>query len=138
MKLNLTSLRKTVKSLEVKLFVHDKYKNTEDKDLKIALRESVIQSFEVCYEFSQKIMRRYLKEYVGKDTDQMIVKDVFRLAEKSGVISSTAKWLEYRENRNNTSHVYDPKIADRVFLSAKGFLEDARFLLKKLEDKIES
>ena len=138
MKINLSSLEKTIRSLEDSLSVYDKYENTEDKKLKVALKESVIQSFEVSYEMSRKMMKRYLKESIGEDTDQMVIKDIFRLGEKSGILSSAELWFDYKEKRNKTSHIYDVKIAEEVFLTGRKFLEDARFLLERLEKKIES
>lgn len=138
MKMSLSTLEKTVRSLESSLSVYDRYENTEDKELKIALKESVIQSFEVSYEMSRKMMKRYLKESVGEDTDQMVIKDIFRLGEKSGILSSAESWFDYKEKRNQTSHIYDVKIAEEVFLTSRKFLQDARFLLEKLEEKIES
>lgn len=138
MKLNLSSFKKTIRSLESSLSVYDRYENAEDKELKVSLKESVIQSFEVCYEMSRKMMERYLKESVGKDTDQMVIKDIFRLGEKVGILADALDWFDYKEKRNQTSHIYDVNIAEEVFLTGRRFLEDARFLLKKLEEKIEN
>lgn len=138
MKMSLSTLKKTIVSLEDSLSVYNKYENTEDKKLKVALKESVIQSFEVSYEMSRKMIERYLKESVGKDTDQMVIRDVFRLGEKVGILADALAWFDYKEKRNQTSHVYDVNVAEEVFLTGRRFLEDARFLLKKLEERIEN
>lgn len=138
MKMNLSSLKKTIISLEDSLSVYNKYENQDDKKLKVSLKESVIQSFEVSYEMSRKMMERYLKEYRDEKVDQMTVNNIFRLGEKNGILSSAEDWFDYRKKRNLTSHVYDSDIAEEVFLTARRFLEDARFLLKRLEEKIEN
>ena len=138
MKINLSSLKKTIQSLENSFSVYDRYEETKDENLKISLKESVIQSFEVSYEVSRKIMMRYFKEYGSEDIDQMTIQDIFRLAHKNGIISGAQKWLEYRKNRNATSHTYDVDVAEQVFIVARKFLDDVRFLYGKLEEKIES
>ncbi len=138
MKINLSPLEKTIRSLESSLLVYDKYENTEDKELKVSLKESVIKSFEMCYEMSRSLMDRYLKEYTDEKVDQMTIHDIFRHGEKNGILSSAEIWFDYRKKRNQTSHVYDINIAEEVFLTARNFLEDVRFLFKKLEEKIES
>lgn len=137
-KINLSSLKKTIQSLENSFCVYEKYEKTKDENLKISLKESIIQSFEVSYETSRKTMMRYFREYGGEDIDQMTIQDIFRLAHKNGIISSTQEWLEYRKHRNATSHTYDVDVAEQVFIAAGKFLDDVRFLHEKLEKKIES
>jgi len=136
-KIDLLLLQKTIQSLEDSLSVYNRYENTEDEKLKISLKESVIQSFGVSYEMSRKMMIRYLKKYSGENIDQMGIQDIFRLGQKSGILSDAENWFKYKEKRDQTSHTYDAGIAEEVFLIARHFLEEARFLLKKLEKKIE-
>ena len=68
----------------------------------------------------------------------MSFSDIFRLGERSGILSGAEAWFDYREKRNKTSHIYDANRAEEVFLTARDFLEDVRFLLRKLEEKIDS
>ncbi len=135
-KLNLSALEKTIKSLERSLELCDEFKGT--KKLQEALRESVIQSFEVCYEVARRLMFRYLKQATDERVDEMAVHDVFRLGHRSGILSHVSSWFEYRKKRNLTSHIYNADIAEEVFCAAAPFLKDAKFLLKKLEEKIEA
>ena len=43
--------------------------------------------------------------------------------------------MEYRKKRNVTSHAYDEKLAQEVYLVAIAFLTDAQSLLQVLKDR---
>jgi phosphoserine phosphatase len=44
-------------------------------------------------------------------------------------------WKEYREERGATSHAYDEDKAQEVFESIPAFLEEAKYLLAKLQER---
>ena len=138
MKLELTSLEKSIKSLSESIEVFEKYQNTKDEKLKRSLKESVIQTFEVSYEMCKKMLRRYISMYKDEKIDQLTIIEMFKLSEKFGLLSSSEDWFEYRAKRNVTSHTYDAGVAEDVFDSAKLFLEDAKIVFQKLKEKIES
>ena len=46
-------------------------------------------------------------------------------------------WMGHRANRGTTSHTYNDERAERVFQGIPEFLEEARYLLKQLQEKNE-
>jgi len=98
------------------------------------LRDGVIQRFKYSHELAIKFIRRALETIYGEEVDRMAYNDLLRTAAERGLIQDVEAWFEYRLARNKTSHGYDAKIAGEVFRSAAPFLNDARFLLDRLED----
>ncbi len=94
------------------------------------VRDATIQRFEYTFELSWKLMKRYFK--VNNNIDIFNVKDIFREAGKQQLIENVEAWFEYLEARNLTSHTYDEKIADKVFVKAKEFEAASRVFLKRL------
>jgi len=47
-------------------------------------------------------------------------------------------WREYRRNRGTTSHTYNEEKAQEVFESVPDFLQDARYLLNRLQERSEA
>lgn len=62
-------------------------------------------------------------------------KDVFRYASRYGLISADAceRWLEYRDNRNETAHDYGKVFAEATLVLLPRFVADARVLADGLE-----
>ena len=136
MKLDLSSLRKAVGSLEKTLEVAD------DKDFisglsdnqKDAIRAGVIQNFEFTYELCWKFMRRWLEVNLGSTYVEGVARrQLFRLSAENKLIADVDQWMEYHDARNETSHTYDEGTAEDVFATAREFLADAEKLLQALE-----
>ena len=139
MKLDLSSLRKAIDSLEKTLKVaENKSLATElDNDVKDAVRAGVIQNFEFTYELCWKFMRRWLRENADVEEAEYprTRKELFRLAARSGLIRDPLLWFSYSDARNLTSHTYDEDKAESVYETAVDFLEDARHLLDRLQER---
>ena len=90
-----------------------------DERLRKALRDSVIQRFEFCYELAWKTLKIWLD---GKGIDARNPKDVLRESVAQGILSDVERWTEAHENRNLTSHTYDETQAEQVaaFVASKG------------------
>ena len=136
MKLDLSSLRKAVGSLEKTLEVAD------DKDFisglsdnqKDAIRAGVIQNFEFTYELCWKFMRRWLEVNLGSTYVEGVARrQLFRLSAENKLIADVDQWMEYHDARNETSHTYNEDTAEDVFGAAREFIADAEKLLKALE-----
>jgi nucleotidyltransferase substrate binding protein (TIGR01987 family) len=138
MKLDLSSLHKAIDSLERTLKVAENKSLVAelDNDVKDAIRAGVIQNFEFTYELCWKFMRRWLKENADIEEAEhpRTRKELFRLAARFGLIKQPLAWFSYGDARNLTSHTYDENKAESVYEAAVGFVEDARYLLDKLQE----
>ena len=126
--LNLESLEKAIEQLKSGL-----NQSHADPDNEL-LRDGVIQRFEYTMDLSWKMIQRYLK-HIAQVEDSAIrtKKDLFREAGRLGLIANVEAWFGYYEARNETSHTYDPQIAESVFEQAELFLPDAVSLLEALK-----
>lgn len=138
-RLDLTSLRKAVASLESALgVVQDRaWLEAQPQPLRETLIAGVIQNFEFVYELAVKMLRRQLEKdaAVPADIDAAGYRDLIRMAAEAGLIQNVPAWFEYRDLRNITAHTYDPEKARRVFSSAPALLLDTRQLLAALETR---
>ncbi|TKJ33208.1 MAG: nucleotidyltransferase [Planctomycetes bacterium B3_Pla] len=139
MKLDISSLRKAVDSLEKTIKVSEnKILAVElDNNVKDAIRAGVIQNFEFTYELCWKFMRRWLKENADVEEAEYprTRKELFRLAARSGLIKEPLSWFSYSDARNLTSHTYDENKAESVYETALDFFGDARYLLDRLQER---
>ena len=133
MNLYLDSFAKAVSALERAIKTVNKL-DASDEDLREAVRAGVIQNFEVVYEQSWKMMKRWLAENVGAIyVDGVPRGGLFRLASENRLIVDVNRWMAYHKARNQTSHTYDEDTAQSVFEEAAEFVHDAKQLLRTLE-----
>jgi nucleotidyltransferase substrate binding protein (TIGR01987 family) len=139
MKLDLSSLQKAVESLEKTIKVSEDKKFTAglDENAKEAIRAGVIQNFEFTYELCWKFVRRWLKENADVEEAEYprTRKELFRLAARFGLIKDPLSWFSYGDARNLTSHTYDEDKAETVYETAVDFIEDAKYLLDRLQER---
>jgi nucleotidyltransferase substrate binding protein (TIGR01987 family) len=129
MQLDLTSFNKAINSLTEVL---DEYK----KNSNVFMRDACIQRFEYTYELAWKMLKRYLEITSANpaELDEMSFQNLIRTGSEKGLLlHGWDKWSSYRKARSTTSHVYDEKKAEEVFATIPGFLEDVKFLQKKLQ-----
>jgi nucleotidyltransferase substrate binding protein (TIGR01987 family) len=138
MKLDLSSLRKAIESLEKTLKVAENKELAAglDDDAKDAIRAGGIQNFEFTYELCWKFMRRWLGINVGSTyVDGVTRRELFRLSAENRLISDVEQWMEYHDARNETAHTYNDDTADDVFETSRIFLADAKKLLEALKER---
>jgi nucleotidyltransferase substrate binding protein (TIGR01987 family) len=131
--LDLSSIKKAVKALEIALEIYDRNPLPADDPEKVVLRDGVIQRFEFTYELSWKMLKRYLEEYGLERPDRLNNRDLFRVGYEQELIDDPEKWFLYLRMRNLTSHVYDEAKAMEVFQAAKRFLPDVQYFLERLK-----
>jgi nucleotidyltransferase substrate binding protein (TIGR01987 family) len=138
MKLDLSSLQKAVESLEktIKVAGNQDLAAELDNDAKDAIKAGVIQNFEFTYELCWKFIRRWLKENADVEEAEYprTRKEIFRLAARFGLIKEPMSWFSYGDARNLTSHTYDEDKAETVYETAVDFIEDAKYLLERLQE----
>lgn len=100
------------------------------------LKAGVIQSFEVAYEQSWKMLKRWLgANPVAGDVEGVPMRQLYRIAAKAGLIADVDQWMEFHKARNETSHTYNCQIAQAVFDMAPKFSAEAQQLLAALEQR---
>ena len=141
MKLDLTSLRKAIESLEraVSLTNDDTFFAGLSDEARETIKSGVIQNFEVAYEPCWKYVQRWLRENHPAEQAEIprARKELFRLAARFGLIEDPLPWFAYGDARNLTSHTYNEDTAESVFQTAILFAKDARQLLQKLQESNE-
>ena len=139
MKLDLSSLQKAIESLEktIKVARNKALAAELNEDAKDAIKAGVIQNFEFTYELCWKFMRRWLRENAAVEEAEYprTRKELFRLAARSGLIKEPLSWFSYSDARNLTSHTYDEDKAETVYETAVGFIEDAKYLMERLQER---
>ena len=92
-------------------------------------RSACIKEFEIILEQSGKLLRKALKPFFhsSKAVDQLVFKEVFRHAVLRNIITTDdcERWLQYRDNRNNTSHDYGVNFAEETLVLLPRFIADA-------------
>jgi nucleotidyltransferase substrate binding protein (TIGR01987 family) len=127
-------LRRTIGALQEALFTYQS--RTTDESLRVLLRDATIQRFEFTFEVAWKTLKRFLEENSIEPIDRLTNRQLFRLGFEQGLLRDSAAWMLYLGRRNLTSHVYSEAIAAQVFEVIPEFLEDARFLLAQLEQRL--
>lgn len=99
-----------------------------------AVNGGVIQNFEVAYEQSWKMIKRWLENNVSAiDVDGVTRRHLFRLAAETGLISDVDLWMTFHKARNETSHTYNSEIAAAVLEMAPDFLLACETLVTTLK-----
>ena len=96
-----------------------------------AIRESVIQRFETCYDSLWKHLKRYLVETLGLPEVPNSPKPVLRLANENQLLGDISRWLRYADARIATAHDYSGSKLEAA-LPLPGFIDDAIHLYETL------
>ena len=135
MSLQLDSLVKSIDILERSVKTASRIDDS-DEDLMETVRAGVIHSFEVAYELSWKMIKRWLQENIGAaSVDGTTQRNLFRLAAENHLIADAERWMDYHKARNSTSHTYNEDAAENVFAEAVEFVHDVKYLLRMLETR---
>jgi nucleotidyltransferase substrate binding protein (TIGR01987 family) len=101
------------------------------------IRDGLIKRYEFTYEISHKILKRYLELSSPNPTvfDSMAFSDLIRTGNEQSLLKNDwTKWKIFREMRSKSSHTDDEQIAKEVVSIIPDFIDEAKFLLKKLEN----
>ena len=136
MALVLSSLQKSVSALTGILAKSDdtEFMSNLDDVARNAIRAGVIKHFEFTYELCWKFIKRWLETNISATAaDGVTRRELFRLGAENRLIDDVEQWMRYHQTRNLTSHIYQPRIAERVYDTAHDFARDAARLLAALE-----
>ena len=132
-KLDLTPLANAVQRLD------EGFARYQQDTTDTQIRDGLIQRFEFTYEISHKMLKRYLESASATpaEYDDMPFSDIVRSGNEQGLLlGNWPEWKTYREMRSKTSHTYDEEVAIEVVESIPAFLEEARYLLAKLQERM--
>lgn len=136
MGLELSSLRKSIEALQRALSVlhSDVQIMAMSPEAQETVRSGVIQSFDVAYEQSWKMMKRWLETEQGRsDVDGVTRRELFRIAAEAQLLSNVDDWMGFHFARNTTSHTYDGQVAEEVLAVVAAFCEAAQRLYAAIE-----
>jgi len=136
MNLKLGSLKKSIEALNksIQLIESEVQMNLLSIEVKETLKAGIIQNFEVAYEQSWKMMKRWLENNFGhSQIDGVTRRELFRLSAESKLINDVNEWMLFHQARNETSHTYDGEIVEDVLEVSARFLVEAKKLLQQLE-----
>ena len=126
-KIDTTYLERCIKTLE-KAFALLQEADPEQIDFDM-YRSASVKEFEIILEQCGKLLRKCLKPYYhsSKAVDQLHFKEVFRQAVLRSIITPDLceRFLEYRDNRNNTAHDYGVNFASETLRLLPNFISDA-------------
>ena len=129
----LSQLEKAHASLQRSIAVFDRVSGGRDADLIETTRSGVVQNFEVAYEQSWKVLRRWMMHYLGiSDPEITQRRQLYRLAAKNSLIDDVEIWWDFHAARNLTSHTYNEAIALEVAAMARKFDIACAQLIKAL------
>lgn len=106
-------------------------------------RSACVKEYEIIIEQCGKLMRKALKPFFhsAKAVDKLYFKEVFKQAVLRSIITPELceRFLEYRDNRNNTAHDYGVNFAEETLVLLPTFIKDAQLIaesIKQLPDDI--
>ena len=136
MALELESLKKAIGALERSLRVAGEHEGKEDADLQETLRAGVVQNFEVAYEQTWKMMKRWIETNISPvEVDGVTRRQLFRICHENRLIDQVDDWMAFHRARNETSHTYDAETAADVFAVAGAFLPAALEVFARIAER---
>lgn len=138
MSLDLSSFVNSVAQLSEALDLYSSDRTYNDPPLKKHLRAATIQAFEFTYEVSLKMLRRHMALAADSpaEIDRMSFNNLIREAYGDDLVrSDVVTWRKYRQSRAITSHAYNEDKAQAIFEGVPDFLDEARYLLGRLQER---
>ena len=135
-KINTEYLEKCIRTLEQS---YKLLKAAEADSIEYEMyRNSLVKGFEMSMEQSGKLLRKKLSPYFSgkRELDRIAYKDLFRHALKHSLLESreVERWLQYRDNRNSTTHDYGQEFAEETLGLIESFIEDATRLKEVIDN----
>ena len=136
MSIDTVFLRRCIQALELALAEAGKRQEANDFLYDI-YRAACVKEFELVLEQSGKLLRKRLAAFFAsnRQADRLVFKDLFRHAAKHGLLDpdTVERWLQYRDNRNDTAHNYGEDFAEATLKLLPAFLADAKALADMIE-----
>ena len=102
-------------------------------------RSASVKEYEIIIEQCGKLLRKCLKPYYhsSQAVDKLYFKDVFKQCVLRSIITPELceRFLEYRDNRNNTAHDYGVNFAEETLVLLPKFIEDAQLIAECIKQQ---
>lgn len=112
--------------------------NPEDLDYDM-YRSACVKEFEIIIEQCGKLLLKVLKPYFhsSKAVDQLFFKQIFKECVLRSIITPELceRFLEYRDNRNNTAHDYGVNFAEETLVLLPTFITDAQLIVESIKQQ---
>lgn len=137
LKVPLSLLHKTLKTLESAFEVLEEAKIIQNKGLILAAQDSIIQRFEYCYDSFWKFFKKYL-ELIYTLEDINSPKKVFRACVKLQLCSEFEGeiLIDMADDRNETTHNYDIEKVRIILSDIPLYYTTMVTILRRSEEKI--
>ena len=136
MNIDTAFLRRRIQSLELALGEIGTHQGENDF-LYDVFRAACVKEFELVLDQSGKLLRKRLAAFFAsnRQADRLVFKDLFRHAAKHGLMDPDAveRWLQYRDNRNDTARNDGEDFADATLKLLPVFVVDAKALAGTIE-----
>ncbi|WP_053406813.1 HI0074 family nucleotidyltransferase substrate-binding subunit [Persicobacter sp. CCB-QB2] len=133
MELNFDRFRLSFARLDAQWVNFQKIDNTLPVITQEAIRESVIQRFEVCYDCLWKVLKKYMINELGVAEVPNSPKPILRLANENGLLEGDMeRWMKYANARTYTSHDYSGAKAEDALKLIEFYIDDAKQLFEKM------
>ena len=93
--------------------------------------DATIQRFEFTFELGWKFLKDYFFE---RGVELNYPKEILQEAFNVNLIDNENVWIKMLKDRNMTSHTYDQKLADEIFLRIKLYVPELRNLFNKINE----
>lgn len=136
MPLELGSLKNAVGTLNGVLGKSDdgEFMRGLDEITRNAIKFGAIHNFTVAYELCWKLIKLWLETNISPTTAEGVTRrQLFRLAAENRLIADVDRWMRHHDARSLTFLMYEPAIAEGVYLAVHDFARDAQRLLEALE-----
>lgn len=135
MMIDTTYLERCIKALDKAYLL---LRQAEDGSLDYDIyRSACVKEFEIVLEQSGKLLKKSIRPYFhsSREADKLPFKDIFRHAALRSLLTpeTVERWLQYRDNRNNTAHDYGVNFAEETLLLLPQFIDDATALAESIK-----
>ena len=104
----------------------------------IAVRYSLIKTFELTFEMAVKTLTKFLHNAIGSsEVQSYLFQDLIRRGDQEGLLrNGWPQWKRYRENRGRTVHAYREDVALAITSELGEFSIEAHALLDQIERRL--
>lgn len=141
MSLDLSSLNNAIAQLAEALDLYGSEIVRDNPKLKKPMRAATIKAFGFTYVISVKMLRRHMTLASDNPAEirQMSFSNFIREAYgKNLVRSDIVTWRKYRGHLDMIDRAYDENTAQEIFEVAPDFLDEARYVLDRLQERLDS